>query len=178
MEKTAEVNRDNRGIFERFYHDDRAVEGLPVRLFIALVVGIAALSLMTGILSGIPTIDRTEVTVEANDGEPALVEYVGRTVQSLDLSVVTQNGEPVQGTQLVIEGKNVALESGPQVIPTGPRSNTANVSITDEQSDGNADITTDLRADQDRAKLEVTVEPPSDSDYVDNQANPDITVVA
>ncbi len=177
MKATADFNRDNRGIFERFYHDDRAVEGLPVRLFIALVIGIAVLSVMTGILSGIPTIDRTEVTVEANDGEAAVVENVGKTVQSLELGVVTQNGEPVQGTKLVIEGKNVALEGGPQVVPTGPRSSSATVEITDDESGADADITTDLRADQDRAKLKVTVEPPSDSDYVDNQVNPDITVI-
>ncbi len=33
-------------MFEELWRDDRAIEGLPIRLVIALVVGVASLSVM------------------------------------------------------------------------------------------------------------------------------------
>ena len=37
-------------MFDRFSRDERAIEGLPVRLVIALVVGVASLSVMMNTL--------------------------------------------------------------------------------------------------------------------------------
>ena len=47
--------------FERFRDDERAIEGLPVRLVIALVVGVASLSVMMSMLSGISGLAVTEI---------------------------------------------------------------------------------------------------------------------
>ncbi|MCW8172112.1 hypothetical protein D8S78_03500 [Natrialba swarupiae] len=47
--------------------DDRAIEGLPIRLVIALVVGIAALSVMMNMLGGVGEFGDTEVTIEWED---------------------------------------------------------------------------------------------------------------
>jgi len=52
-----------------FIRDDRAIEGLPIRLVIALVVGVAALALMLNMLGGIGDVGDTEVTVRIDDGE-------------------------------------------------------------------------------------------------------------
>lgn len=170
-------NRDNRGIFEIFYHDNRAVEGLVVRLFVAMVVGLGALSVMTGILTGLPVFTQTEVTVVVGDGAPATVDNARSNMSERSLHVVTQDGEPVKGAQVVIKGKDVELVGGPQVRQTGPDTNAVYLDISDESSGKSADIKTDLRSDQKQGELKVTVQPPSDSDYVDRQRNPTLTVI-
>jgi len=52
-----------------------------------------------------------------------------------------------------------------------------NPDISDQSSGESADIKTDLRSDRAQGELKVTVEPPTDSNYIDKQANPTITVV-
>jgi len=164
-------------MFERFYHDNRAVEGLVVQLFVAMVVGLAALSVMTGILAGLPTLTETEVTVVVGDGDPAMVDNARSEMSERSLHVVTQDGKPVTGAQVVIKGKNVELVDGPQVRQTEPDTNAVYLDISDESSGKSADIRTDLRSDQKQGGLEVSVQPPSDSNYVDRQRNPTLTVI-
>lgn len=51
-------------MFEELWRDDRAIEGLPIRLVIALVVGVASLSVMMVFISGLDTMTVTELDVD------------------------------------------------------------------------------------------------------------------
>ena len=61
-----------------FRSDTRGIEGLPVRLVIALVVGVASLSVMMNMISGISGLAVAELDVQP---EPEVVEPEQQTVE-------------------------------------------------------------------------------------------------
>jgi hypothetical protein len=153
-----------------FTNDERAIEGLPIRLVIALVVGVAALSLMMSMLSTFDNFGDTEVTTEYDDN---LVTTDGDSYEPVTISVVTADGEPVEDADVLIRSGSLTLENGPIDLHTGEDSNTVELPF----GDGEEQASLDFRADQDRGTLDVEVHPPTDSDYADNDENPEITVV-
>jgi len=78
--------RDGRTANRRSFRTDRrAIEGLPVRLVIALVVGVASLSVMMGMIGDIDgCLDRARRAAAAGGDEPG--------EQSLDIAVVDPTG--------------------------------------------------------------------------------------
>lgn len=149
-----------------FLQDDRAIEGLPIRLVIAIVVGVAALAIMMSILGGISGFGDTEVTVEIEDGETVDMS----ADDNVTFSVVDEDGEDVEGATVLFE-------------PGTARGDIHEVSM----DDGNATVTiedftdavnAELASDQSRGTYEIEILPPSDSDYVDEQSNPEIVVLA
>lgn len=54
--------------------DGRGIEGLPIRLVIALVVSVAALAIVMSMLDGVGSVGQTEVDVEITEGD---VIYTG-----------------------------------------------------------------------------------------------------
>jgi len=153
-----------------FADDQRAIEGLPIRLVIALVVGVAALSLMMSMLSTFDNFGDTEVTAEHDQN---LVTPDSGSYEDVTISVVTDEGDPVEDANVLIRSGSLTLEDGPIDLHTGEDSN----EVTLPFGDGEDEATLDFRSDQDRGTLEVEVHPPTDSDYVDNDDNPEITVV-
>lgn len=158
----------------RFTADERAIEGLPIRLVIAVAVGVAALGIMLGMLDGVDEFGDTEVTVQMSDELVVLSE--GETVE---VSVTTENGRPVSDAQLLVLGGSAPLANGPVVLATGEESNTAVLSVgeggTEAESDGHAAVA--FRDGQARGTLSIEVVPPSGSDLVDAQSNPELVVV-
>lgn len=153
-----------------FEDDERAIEGLPIRLVIALVVGVAALSLMMSMLSTFDNFGNTEVTAEHDQN---LVTPDGGSYENVTLSVVTDDGDPVENADILIRSGSLTLADGPIDLRTGEDSNEATLDF----GEGEDEATLDFRSDQNRGTLQVEVHPPTDSDYVDNDDNPEITVV-
>jgi hypothetical protein len=144
--------------FERFTRDERAIEGLPIRLVIALVVGVASLSVMMNMLSGINGLAVTEL-----DAQPS-PEVVTPGATDVTVTVVGADGEPVSGATVVVKGGSATLD-GVATATTG--------------SDGNATVTVSpsLRPNQEEGTLVVDVKPPAGGGYTDKRGNAKVLVV-
>lgn len=155
---------------QNFVDDQRAIEGLPIRLVIALVVGVAALSLMMNVLGTFDNFGDTEVTTEYDE---RLVTPANGSYETVTISVVTEDGDPVENADVLLRSGSLTLEDGPIDLGTGEQSHTVELAF----GDGGDEATVDFRSDQKRGTLQVEVHPPTDSDYVDDEDNPEITVV-
>jgi hypothetical protein len=152
-----------------FVRDDRAIEGLPVRLVIAVTVGVATLGIMMTILDGVDGTQEPETTVEL--GDELLV--VDDTV-SVSIAVVTEDGHPVEDAQLLVTAGSLPVENGPVDLQTGPDSNEATLTV---GTDSRADALVSFRDGQRRGTLEIEVVPPSGSGFEDRRSNPELVVV-
>ena len=141
-----------------FRADDRAIEGLPIRLVIALVVGVASLGVMMNMLAGVQGL-----TVEELDARPD-PEVVGPGEQRIELTVVDTAGQPVSDATVVVTGGTATLDG-----------------VTTATTDGNGSATLSvapgLGPNQQQGTLEVHIKPPAGSQYADERGNTDILVV-
>jgi len=156
---------------DSFRSDDRAIEGLPIRLVIALVVGVASLGIMMNMLDGIDEFGPTEVTVEMDD---ELLTPTGSGYEDVTFSVVTEDGSPVEDAQLLVRGGSVPLRNGPVDLYTGADSNNVTVDV---GTDRRSTAWLNFRNTQNRGTLEIEVIPPSEDDFVDDRDNPELVVV-
>jgi hypothetical protein len=142
----------------RFAADDRAIEGLPIRLVIALVVGVATMSVMLNMVSGIQGLAVSELDVQPT---PDVVEP---GEHELELRVVDDDGDPVEGATVIVKDGSAEM---------------AGVVTAKSDADGVATVTVeaDTRANQETGTLVVDVKPPSGSQFVDRRENTDILVV-
>lgn len=142
----------------RFRCDDRAIEGLPVRLVVALVVGVASLSVMLNMLSGVEGLAVTELDVRPT---PEVVTPGDRTI---DLTVVDPDGDPVPGATVVVKSGGATIDG----VVTAETDDRGTVSVT---------VSPSLLAHQDDGTLVVGVKPPAGSSFVDRRGNTRILVV-
>lgn len=147
-----------------FTADDRAIEGLPIRLVIALVVGVAALALMLNMLGTIGEVGDTEVSIDIPNSDDQIIEEGYRN--DVSIHVIDENGGEVEDATVVVTAGSAQL-SEPVYEETETDSNVAEIDFDGEPG---------LRADQDIGTLEIEVIPPSDSNYIDEQPNPEIRV--
>ena len=153
--------------YRGFTEDERGIEGLPIRLIIAVVVGVAALSIMMSMLGGIDdTFGQTEATVELDN---AVVDE-GNDVE---LSAITEEGEAINDATIIVRSGTLNIDS-PHDAHTGENDNTIVVKIGSKGDDG---VNPDWRSNQDIGTLEIHVVPPSDGNFEDGQKNPEITVI-
>ncbi|WP_435344347.1 DUF7382 domain-containing protein [Haloarchaeobius sp. HRN-SO-5] len=138
--------------------DERAIEGLPIRLVIALVVGVASLSVMMNMISGIGGLAVTEV-----DAQPT-PDVVTPGDQTVTVRVVDTDGNGVEGATVVVKGATARLD-GIETVSTG-ENGTASVSISPS-----------LGPNQVEGTLEIDIKPPAGSEYADQRANTVILVV-
>ncbi len=138
--------------------DERAIEGLPIRLVIAVVVGIAALSVMMSTISGLGSLGVDEVDVEPS---PDVVQE-GET--DLQVAVVDHEGSPVANATVIARSGSARLD-GVETARTG-YNGTATLSIAPE-----------LRPNQAEGTVELDVKPPS-GNYADRRANTAVLVLA
>lgn len=143
----------------RFRRDERAIEGLPIRLVIALVVGVASLSVMMSMIGGIEGLAVTELDAQP---EP---EVTTPGEQTVAISVVEPDGSPVADATVVVRGGSAQLDG----VATGTTGSdgVAEVSVAPELGPNQADGT-----------LTIDVKPPAGSDYTDERENTEILVVA
>ena len=148
-----------RSTLHRFAQVTRAIEGLPVRLVIALVVGVASLGAMMSMLSGIEGFAVSELDIRP---EP---ELNTPGYQSINVTVVDSDGNPVSDATVV-------LSSGTAVID-GTRAKKSG-----EAGTATFTVAPELCPNQDDDTLDVEIKPPPGSDYVDRRGNTEILVVA
>ena len=143
---------------ERFRGDERAIEGLPVRLVIALVVGVASLSVMMSMLSGISGLAVTELDVRPT---PEVASPGNHTVE---VTVVDPDGAGVADATVVARGGSARLD--------GVRTNT-----TDANGTATLELSPELGANQRDGTVEFGVKPPAGSEYADERENTALLVV-
>ena len=142
----------------RFVDDRRAIEGLPVRLVVALVVGVATLSIMMNMLAGVEGLAVTELDVRP---EP---DVVAPGEQQLELVVVDPSGDPVPGATVLVKSGGASIDG----VATARTDDTGVATVT---------VTPTLLAHQQEGTLVVSVKPPAGSQYVDRRANTDVLVI-
>lgn len=142
----------------RFHEDERAIEGLPIRLVIALVVGVACLGIMMNMLSGIGTLSQTEVDVEI---EPTTVP--AETQEEVDITVVGDDGNEIEDATVIVSSGSASINETVDA---------------ETDSDGIASVylEPEIRQGQGTGTLEIDVHPPTSTDYVDEQGNNEIIV--
>ncbi|WP_290813522.1 hypothetical protein [Halovivax sp.] len=138
--------------------DDRAIEGLPVRLVIALVVGVASLSVMLNMLSGIEGLAVTEL-----DAKPT-PEVVEPGEQEIDIAVVDPDGGTVADAMVIVDAGTASLDG-------------VHTATTNESGVASLTIDPDLPPNERRGSLEIDIEPPAGSEYEDRRENTGILVV-
>nr|WP_254269641.1 carboxypeptidase regulatory-like domain-containing protein [Halorussus aquaticus] len=145
-------------LLDRFGDDERAIEGLPIRLVIALVVGVASLGVMMNMLSGLSGLTVTEL-----DAKPS-PDVVGPSEGKVDVAVVDPDGNPVSNATVVVTGGTATLD-GVVTENTG--------------EDGEVSLTLDpgLAPNQQEGTLEVSIKPPAGSEYADERENTAILVI-
>ncbi|MFB6161641.1 MAG: carboxypeptidase regulatory-like domain-containing protein [Haloferacaceae archaeon] len=138
--------------------DERAIEGLPIRLVIALVVGVASLSVMLNMLSGVQGLTTTELDVRPSPE----VTQPGST--DLSVTVVGTDGAPVAGATVVVKAGSATLD-GVATATTGEKG-TATVAVAPA-----------LRSNQQEGTLVIEVKPPAGGGYRDRRGNTKVLVV-
>lgn len=152
-----------------FRNDERGVEGMPIRLLVAVTVGIAAFGLLVPMADSVEQAEQTEVTIEPTPRQVTVEPGDAATVR---LDTVTTEGEPVEGTSLVVSGRSLTVEDGPLRFDTGSKS-----SLTVEiGTSSDADVPVGFRPTQNRGTLSLRVVPPPNGEYEDELANPQLTV--
>jgi hypothetical protein len=144
--------------FGAFAGDERGIEGLPIRLVIALVVGVASLSVMMSMLGGIDGLVVTEL-----DTKPS-PEVISPGEGTVEVTVVGPEGDPVAGATVVARGGTARLEG-------------ATTATTDENGVATFRLSPSLGPNQADGTVEFTVKPPAGSQYVDRRDNTAVLVV-
>jgi len=145
-------------MFDALMRDERAIEGLPVRLVIALVVGVAALGIMLNMLSGIQAIGITEVDVQPQP------EVTGPGSQTVDVTVVDPDGKRIANATVIARSDSARL--GGVVTERTGADGTASMSLDPSLGPNQADGT-----------ISFDVQPPSGDEYVDRRGNTRLLVV-
>ena len=143
---------------QRFRSDTRGIEGLPVRLVIALVVGVASLSVMMNMLSGISGLAVTELDVQP---EPEVVTPGDHTVE---LAIVDPDGQAVSNATVIARGGSARLEA----IETA---------TTDGEGTAELELSPELRPNQRDGTVEFDIKPPAGDEYADKRENTALLVV-
>jgi len=143
----------------RFSADTRGIEGLPVRLVIALVVGVASLSVMMNMLSGISGLAVTELDTQP---EP---EVIGPGDHDVEIAVVDPDGHTVSGATVIARGGSARLGG-------------VETATTDEDGVAAFEFSTELRPNQRDGTVEFDIKPPAGDEYTDKRENTAVLVVA
>ncbi|WP_327053135.1 Ig-like domain-containing protein [Halomicrococcus gelatinilyticus] len=143
---------------ERFRSDDRAIEGLPIRLVIALVVGVASLSVMMNMLSGVGGLSVSEL-----DAKPS-PEVVSPGPTEVEIAVVDAEGEPVADATVVVRSATARLAE-------------VRTATTDEDGTVTVSVDPKLGPNQEEGTLEIDIKPPAGSEFADERENTRILVV-
>jgi len=139
------------------WRDDRAIEGLPIRLVIALVVGVACLAVMMNVISGLDEFGSTELDTQP---EPEIIEPEPTAV---NVTVVDPDGTAITNATVVAQGDTAQLES-------------IEYAETDQEGVATLELEPELRDNQREGTISLDIRPP-EGDYVDEEANTGILVI-
>jgi hypothetical protein len=141
-----------------FRRDERAIEGLPIRLVIAFVVGVATLSVMLSMISGVQSFGVSEL-----DAKPS-PEVVSPGHHQVSITAIDSEGAPVADATVLVKRGSANLETV-AVAKTGPNG-VARVSVEPR-----------LGPNQAEGTLKIEVKPPAGSQYMDRRQNSEILVI-
>lgn len=141
-----------------FAADERGIEGLLVRLVVSLVVGVAALSVILNMLSGVSALGVTEL-----DTRPT-PEVTGPGGQTVTVLVTGAEGRPVSNATVLARGYTARL-GGPAVARTNA-SGVATLSLAPTLPPNRAD-----------GVVRFEVKPPAGGGFVDRRENTALLVV-
>ena len=139
------------------WKDERAIEGLPIRLVIALVIGVACLGVMLNVVGGFDSLNTTELDTQP---EPDIIEPGAHTI---NVTVVDPAGEGIEAATVIARGETAELDSMVRAE-------------TNEDGVAQLELQTSLRPNQDEGKISLDIRPPH-GDYVDEQENTGILVI-
>lgn len=143
----------------KMWADERGIEGLPVRLVIALVVGVASLSVMMNMLSGLSGLAVAELDVRPDP------EVVTPGEQTIEVEVVDPDGDSVADATVVARGGSARLDG-------------VSTATTDETGVVELELTPELGANQRDGTIEFDIKPPAGSEYADRRENTAVLVVS
>jgi hypothetical protein len=143
---------------DEFADDERAIEGLPVRLVIAFVVGVATLSVMLSMVSGVDTLAVSELDAKPDP------DVVTPGDQTIEITAVDSDGNPVADATVVVKAGTADLDG----VATA---------TTDDAGTATVEIAPQLGPNQAEGTLEITLKPPAGSEHVDRRENTAILVV-
>jgi len=143
--------------------DERAIEGLPIRLVIALVVGVAALSVMMTMIDDTSGLGTSEL--DANP-DPAVIDLGVSGTETVDVQVVDDSGDPIEDATVILSGESATLDNGTRI----------------ETSDGDGEgtfqgVSPELETNQEQGTLEIDIRAPANSDLEDKRENSEILVI-
>jgi hypothetical protein len=141
-----------------FTRDDRAIEGLPIRLVIALVVGVASLGVMMNMISGISGLTHQELDVRP---DPEVVSPDGG---GITFTVVDPEGRPVSDATVIVKSGTAEIDE----IKTGTTNEDGTVQLSLDPS---------LRPNQAEGTLVVEIKPPASGGYADDRDNTAVLVI-
>ena len=142
----------------RLLEDERGIEGLPVRLIIAFIVGVATLSVMLNMISGVESFAVAELDVQPTP------DVVAPGETTVELDAIGPDGSPVNGATVIVKRGSAKLDE----VAVGKTEENGTVSL---------DIEPGLGPNQAQGTLEIDVKPPSGSKYMDRRENAEILVV-
>ena len=131
---------------------------MPVRLVIALVVGVASLSVMMNMLSGISGLAVTELDVQP---EPEVVTPGEHTIE---LSVVDPEGHTVSNATVIARGGSARLDG-------------VETATSDAEGIAELELSPELRPNQRDGTIEFDIKPPAGDEYADKRENTALLVV-
>ncbi|WP_436923054.1 DUF7382 domain-containing protein [Halosimplex amylolyticum] len=163
--------------------DERAIEGLPIRLVIALVVGVASLGIMMTMLDGMVLNTQKEVTLEVTS-DTIMGTGSGAGTDDITVTVITEDGEPVPNAQVLIESGTLTLENGPYTMQSASGSGTTTGDNGKLEAShpcasscsSSSEPVVDFRSDQDKGTLTFDIILQGDGGYEDEKSNPEIVV--
>ena len=130
------------------WRDERAIEGLPIRLVIALVVGVACLGVMMSTISGLGTLKVAEVDVEPDP------EVTGPGGADVTVTVVGPQGAPVSDATVVAKSGTATLDR----VKTASTGSNGKASLS---------LSPSLGPNQKEGTVTFSVKPPAGGNYRD-----------
>lgn len=119
--------------------DERAIEGLPIRLIIALFVGLVALGLMLQVLGLFDTgeLDRSEITVDVQEGSTIDLDTANAGDEQMVFQVVNGDGSVIDREEYdtvllepdTAQGETATLDSSQDDVSYDSDAQTWNVSF-------------------------------------------------
>lgn len=164
-----------------------AITSKPMFTVAAVLLGIVLVAGTLTATSGGLLFSGTEVDVQLGQ-DTVLTSDLRDNGTAVVVSVVDEHGDPVTDGDVTISGDTARLDD-PQTAPVGggtdawraaggdPSQLASNQAAFHLSGEGVEGPTVTLDADQNRGVLEIEVDPPADSDYADEQANPGLIVV-
>lgn len=143
--------------------DERGIEGLPIRLVIAVIIGVMALGIMTQILGMVPTNLGPGQEVTTNYNDSVIDDDEGVTV-----TVIDNDGEPVEEATVIADSGTATVNDTADLTTGADGEVTFNL---------DSDFEIEWNSNQERGTVQFDVVPAGDDDYVDEQDNPELTVL-